>query len=557
MFTVSPDPLYARPANLLRGQELVRQGEQRGAGRTWTDTGNQVSMMEGGGGLWLAGLLGVTLAPGQVATHDEVFAFELNALGAPANFLVTAMSRQTAHLAVGKALAEIARLDALLSSWRPDSELSRLNAAREMTVSADLFAVLQMAEDLRRQTGGVFNARLGAVEALWRGATDAPPDVAELRLAAERAAEPIGLDPATRTVSRPAGVVFAIDALAKGYIIDRALDAACTGVPPQGMMIEIGGDMRCRGRAGADLRWPVGLPDPRLPFVNAPLVGGVRLHDQAIATSGRGPRDRRIGGTLYSPTLSAATGSAVTQNLSATVVAPTAVQADGLATALLAMEPRRGLMLAAQFGKVEARVTTAEGTVLTTPGWARLDATREVPAVLQPAQWIQIADADEGPKLGPTGWVRDWALQVFYKAPPIDRPHRPASYREPYMAMWIADKQNRPVRTLVLVGKDPQYQKDNYIWWSLYGAQAPKLVEVRSTGTALSGSYPTFWPGYNDAYKGLPAGDYLLNIEASREQGEHTFRSIPIKLGMNPFQNNVLPTEDMGDVMLIYGKQPS
>jgi thiamine biosynthesis lipoprotein len=516
-------------------------------------------MTGGGGGLWLAGLVGVALAPGAVATHDEVFGFQFDVLGAPANFLVTAMSRQTAHLAVTMALAEIERLDALLSGWRPDSELSRLNASREMSVSSDLFAVLEMAEDLRRRTGGVFNAGLGAVEALWRCAPDALPDPAELRLAAARAAEPVGLDPASRTVLRPAGVVFAIDALAKGYIVDRALAAACTGVPPQGMMIEIGGDARCRGRAGAQLRWPVGLPDPRLPFVNAPLVGGVRLHDQAIATSGRGPRDRVIGGAVYSPTLSAATGWAVTQNLSATVVAPTAAEADGLATALLAMEPDRGLALAAQFDGVEGRVTTAGGAVLTTPGWARLDAAQALPALIRPAAWTEIAQANSGsaPRIGPTGWVSDWALQVFFQAPPVNLAGRAAGYREPYMAMWISDKQSHPVRTLVMVGKDPQYQKDNYIWWSLYGGRAPKLVEVRSTGTALSGSYPTFWPGYNDDYKFLAAGEYLLNIESSREGGQHTFRSIPIILGTSPFEKTIPPTADKGEVTLIYGKQPS
>ena len=514
--------------------------------------------MMDGGGVWLAGLFGVALTPGAVAVHDQVFSFEYDVLGAPANFLVTAMSGEAAHVAVMKALAEIQRLDAILSSWRPDSEISRLNASRQMRVSADLFAVLEKAEDLRRVTGGVFNAGLGAVEALRRGAADAPPDPAALRLASERAAEPVVLDPATRTVFRPAGVVFAIDALAKGYIIDRALDAACSPIPPQGMMIEIGGDARCRGPAGAELRWPVGLPDPRLPFVNAPLVAGVRLRDQAIATSGRGPRDRVIGGAFHSPTLVAATGEAVTQNLCATVVAPTAVQADGLATALLAMEPKRGLTLAAQFGDVEARITTAQGAVLTTPGWERMDATKEVPALIRPAAWTQVAQADTGagPKIGPTGWVSDWALQVYFQAPALNLPGRPAGYREPYMVMWISDKQNRPIRTLVMVGKDPEYQKDNYIWWSLYGAQANKLVEVRSTGTALSGSYPTFWPGYTDSYKYLAAGEYLLNIEASREKGQHTFRSIPISLGTKSFQFEVPPTADMGSVTLAYGRQP-
>jgi thiamine biosynthesis lipoprotein len=137
----------------------------------------------------------------------------------------------------------------------------------------------------------------------------------------------------------------------------------------------------------------------------------------------------------------------------------------------------------------------------------------------------------------------------------MDLPGRPTGYREPYMAMWISDKQNHPIRTLVLVGKDPKYQKDNNIWWSLYGARAPRLVELRSTGTALSGRYPT-WPGYDDNFKYLSAGEYLLNIEASREKGQHSFRSIPITLGTVPFERDVPRAADMGEVSLVYGKQP-
>jgi thiamine biosynthesis lipoprotein len=221
------------------------------------------------------------------------------------------------------------------------------------------------------------------------------------------------------------------------------------------------------------------------------------------------------------------------------------------------MPPRHGLVLAARYDGVEACITTAEGALFKTPGWERLDVTKEIPALIRPAAWTQAAQADTpSPKVGPTGWVSDWALQVFFQAPPKDLPGRPQGYREPYMVMWISDRQNHPIRTLVMVGKDAEYQKDNYIWWSLYGERAAKLVEVRSTGTALSGSYPTFWPGYTDSYEFLAAGNYLLNIEASREKGQHTFRSIPISLGTKPFQYDVPPSADMGSLTLVYGKQP-
>ena len=125
--------------------------------------------MQKGWPLWLAGTVGV-LASGAVAARDNVYCFQANVLGTLAEFVVTAPTRDGARLATGAALVEIARLDRVLSSYRPDSELRRLNLAREMRVSPDLFAVLSQAEDLQKRSGGAFSARMGAVEALWRAA---------------------------------------------------------------------------------------------------------------------------------------------------------------------------------------------------------------------------------------------------------------------------------------------------------------------------------------------------------------------------------------------------
>jgi len=502
--------------------------------------------------LWLAGTVGV-LVPGVVAARDNVYCFQANVLGTLAEFVVAAPTREGARLATGAALVEIARLDCILSSYRPDSELRRLNLAREMRVSPDLFAVLSQAEDLQTRSGGAFSGRMGAVEALWRGADTSPPGAAELRRAVKSAQQQPYLDHANRIVGRPEGLVFSVDALAKGYIVDRALDAARCTASPNGLLIDIGGDLRCHGRPGCQQSWHVGLADARLPYANAPIVAQVKLSNQAIATSGRGVRDRIIGGTAYGTTLSPQSGMPVTAHLAASVVAPTAAEADSLATALLIMPPEQGLLLAAQSG-AQARITQADGAVLTTADWAYLEAGPSPQPLGRAAGLINVADNDR-PSLRPSGWVTDWALQVYYEAF-IDMGHRASDYRSPYLVMWISDKAGRPVRTLIIIGKDPEYQQDNHIWWALYGSRAPKMVEVRSGPTSLSGRYPTFWPGFDDSYSAVAPGEYLLNIETSRERGEHTFRSIPVTIGRKAFEHDIKPTADMGAIKLVFGKQP-
>jgi thiamine biosynthesis lipoprotein len=422
-----------------------------------------------------------------------------------------------------------------------------------MRVSPDLFTVLRQAEDLHKRSSGAFNARMGAVEALWRAADTGLPDAGALRRAVDGAQEVPLLDPTERLVLRPEGAVFSVDAFAKGYIVDRALDAAHRSVVSAGIMIDIGGDLRCQGGAGGQQNWHVGLPDARLPYANAPIVAQVKLKDQAIATSGRGVRDRIIGGVAYGTTLSPQDGMPVMAHLAASVVASTAAEADGLATALLVMRPEQGLLLASQSG-AQARITQANGTVLTTADWASLEAGPSLRPLDRTARLVNLAD-NGNPPLRPSGWVADWALQITYEAL-IDLNHRSSDYRSPYLVMWISDKAGHPIRTLLVVGKDPEYQKDNHIWWNLYGSRAQKIMEVRSGPTSLSGRYPSFWPGIDDSYASVGPGDYLLNVETSRERGEHTFRSVPVTIGRKVFELEIKPSADMGAIRLAFGKQP-
>jgi thiamine biosynthesis lipoprotein len=518
------------------------------------------------GPLWL-GAVGLALAPVEAPAQAGVYCFGADVLGAPANFMFTSDSRDIARQAMAAVFEEIDRLDLILSGHRSDSELAELNRSEGMVVSADLFAVLQQAEAARIRTDGAFDARLGAVERLWRDARDTPPDRASLIRAVHEAGGPIQLDAATRHLVRPKGVTFSIDAIAKGYIIDQALAAAQAAAPLAGVMIDIGGDMRCHGQSGADDYWSVGVSDPRLPFVNGPLISKVQLRDQAIATSGRGPRDRLLDGKLYSSTLASNDGWATAQNISASVVAPTAAEADSLATALLTMEPARGLAMIADAPGIHAQIMSGNGQLHRSSDWSSLDDQVQFQRIANPSTTKAVRSGGgnaaaksrsatpPGPSIGKSGWVIDWALQVIYEAPEANVSRREADFRTPYMAMWISDKNNRPIRTLTLVGKDPDWQRENHIWWSLYGAQAPRLIQLRSSATALSGRYPTFWPGIDDAWNFVPAGEYILHIETSRERGEHTHRSIPLTLGNKPFETQITPTAEGGGLKIVYGKR--
>jgi thiamine biosynthesis lipoprotein len=236
-------------------------------------------------------------------------------------------------------------------------------------------------------------------------------------------------------------------------------------------------------------------------------------------------------------------GQATTANISATVIASTAIQADALATALLVMNAQNGLALIEGVPDAEARITDSSGEAHTSEGWKTLS--RKVPARL-----ARVANMTNNSDQ----WIGDWVVELNYKAP-SKREHNDPDFRSPYMAMWITDKANRPVRTIMLVGINPKYQRENFVWWNLYRDQAPKMVGLRASATSLSGRYALYWPGYDDSWNFVPLGDYVLHVETSQERGKHTYRTVPLVLGKTGFTSVMPATKDGGGLDIVYGKR--
>ena len=261
-------------------------------------------------------------------------------LGAPFGLTVVGANGLTASMANLAARAEIDRLEMILSGWRDDSELAALNRSQgAFSASPDLFGVISACEAWRDACPGVFSARMGGIEAEWneavrQGALE-PAALRGAAMMAENAA--VRLDEKAQSIDRN-GVVFAIDGLAKGYIVDAAFEAAWRAAPnARGMMLEIGGDLVCRGEAPAAGGWRVGIAEADCPDnVATDLI--LNLKDGAVASSGAGARDRSVGGHDYAHTLSPVDGAARPTRL-ATVQATSAAEADALATVAAVMRP--------------------------------------------------------------------------------------------------------------------------------------------------------------------------------------------------------------------------
>lgn len=463
-------------------------------------------------GLGLMGTVAL-VAPAQAETGTWRFHAD-HVLGTSLDLAVVAKKPLAAALAIDAARTEIARLDRVLSGWRSDSELIALNAADTMTVSPDLFAVIAACERWRTISGGAYSARIGKLLTACDAALAARIQNADVRL-----------DPTARTIQRPRDVVFAVDGLAKGYVIDRALAAAACVPGVDGMMVDIGGDLKCWGAAPDGQSWRIGVVEPSDPFDNAVPRTQLRIQNQAVATSGRSSR-----GQL---TLMPASGARASHIAYATVMADQAADADALATAFSVLPQDQSLALAERLPNVAARLVAADGSQATSKRWTQLCAAAPVQLAQAVGQW-------------PSGF----GLNIEYEVPKIST----GTYHNPYVAMWITDESRKLVRTLLVLGKETRWREENYIYWRRFGRNDAKLVDSVSRPTRAPGTYTIKWDGLDDAGKPAPQGKYVLNIEASREKGGHSVQRLELTLGADGAVVEAKPDGEVGKVRATYGR---
>ncbi|PYP49876.1 MAG: hypothetical protein DMD45_12985 [Gemmatimonadetes bacterium] len=294
----------------------------------------------------MAAALSARPAPAQAVRRQYA---ELH-MGVAARIVLYAPDDATARRAARAAYARMALLEDVMSDYRPESEVRRLaaRAGAAIPVSGDLFVVLARAVDLWRRSDGAFDATVGPFVELWRAArrTGRLPQRAELDAAARRVgSDKVHLDSVARTVRLDApGMRIDLGGIAKGYILDRALDA----LRAQGVtraLLEAGGDIVLGDAPPGRRGWRIALPE-----------GDTILANHAVSTSGDTEQFVIIGGVRYSHVIDPRTGMGLTSRREATVVAPDGVTADGLATALTVLDDERGARLLHSFPQAAARL---------------------------------------------------------------------------------------------------------------------------------------------------------------------------------------------------------
>ena len=316
---------------------------------------------------------------------STVHEFRGPTMGTTYRVKLRAALRRAERASIAAELSErLDRIEQLMSTYRPDSELSRFNRHQgpdPFPVSSETLRVFQIAREISELSGGAFDVTVAAIVNAWGfGATDRPPGTPEpqelARLLQHVGYRLISVDASARALSKAdPSVRCDLSAIAKGFAVDE-LGTLLEKLGYGDFLIEIGGELKGSGRRADGQPWRVGVEQPDAENRLARRV--VPLDNQAIATSGDYRDWYEERGQRISHTIDPRTGTPIRHGLaSVSVVHPTAAHADALATALNVLGPREGYALAESAGIAAyfvRRVGEGEFEAFATPAFEALQA---------------------------------------------------------------------------------------------------------------------------------------------------------------------------------------
>lgn len=266
--------------------------------------------------------------------------------------VVAAHGDETTRQRVAKLVREVVdRVDSAMSTYRSDSEIEVFNrhGTEPLEVSPEMLVVVEEAQRVARLSDGAFDITVGPLVNLWgfgpSGTTEEPSEERLAELVAIMGYEQIAVDPVNGTL-RKAMPACRIDlsAIAKGF----AVDEVATTLEREGFsiyMVEIGGEVRTRGRKASGHEWRIGIERPDVD--GRAIHTAIPLTDLALATSGDYRNFIVRDGVRISHTIDPRTGRPIAHDLaSVSVIHSSCMTADALATALEVLGPVEGFDLA-------------------------------------------------------------------------------------------------------------------------------------------------------------------------------------------------------------------
>jgi len=283
-----------------------------------------------------------------------------------------ASGEEAALRAIRAAREEISRLEDLMSPYRPESDISRVNreaALHPVVVSTDTFQVLKRSLAVSEKTDGAFDISFAPVGRLWRLDPENPriPTGEEIESTLALVDfRNILLDGEKRSVAfAREGMAIDLGGIAKGTAVNRAVKVV-RGHGFEDVLVNAGGDLFALGKNAEGKPWRIGIRDPR---DKTRFIEKIEVSDRAVVTSGDYERMVEIEGTRYHHIMDTKTGRPAEKCISVTIVSGDPELADALSTALFVLGPEKGLELVEQMPDVEALIVDPALAIHATKGF--------------------------------------------------------------------------------------------------------------------------------------------------------------------------------------------
>lgn len=308
--------------------------------------------------LWMAIVLSACNGAGDQPTRRTQFI-----MGTLVEITVSHSDAELIQTVTTQAFDEMKRIEKLMSTYIPDSEISRINRAagkKAISVSPEVEEVIREGIYWSEQSGGAFDITVEPLVQLWdfEGEKEIIPGKNTLRKTASLVNyRNIEIKDHTVRLKKP-GMAINVGGLAKGYAVDRAISILRGGVSSG--IVNAGGDLFAFGKKNKRNSWTIGLQHPRKP---QDLLAAFAVNNQAIATSGDYQRYFIKDGVRYHHIFDPKTGRPARLMISATLITTEVLDADALATAVFVMGPDKGIEWVDSMENVEAMLVLEDESI--------------------------------------------------------------------------------------------------------------------------------------------------------------------------------------------------
>ncbi|HEX9151609.1 MAG TPA: FAD:protein FMN transferase [Flavobacterium sp.] len=288
-------------------------------------------------------------------------------MGGRFDITIVAKDSLAAEQNIAVIIAEITRIENLISDWKSDSQVSKVNqnaGIQPVKVDREVFELTQRAIQFSKATNGGFDISFAAMDKIWKfdGSVTVMPSKEVIRKSVEKVGyKNIILDSVQSTIFlKLKGMKIGFGALGEGYATDKCRDMMIAKGIKAGI-INGSGDMSTWGKQPNGKNWNIGITNP---FRPDKLLAVVPLQQDAVTTSGSYEKFVVFNGKRYSHIINPATGYPATGLCSVTIFGPNAETANGLSTSLMVLGKTSGLLLLNKYPDYSCLMITDDGNVV-------------------------------------------------------------------------------------------------------------------------------------------------------------------------------------------------